>query len=250
MQVRTEPKYKVRVSDRAKHPRLKMSVRDGLIVVIPSGFDESRIPEIIERKQTWINSALQRAEHQRHFLSKSLASPLPREVHLRLIDEQWTVRYRMTDSGVVAAVEYPNNQLLLRGCIADKDAARASLRRWLARKTKSHVVPMLLDLARVHSLDVERVMVRMQRTRWASCSSNQIISVNVKLLFLPRPLVRYVLIHELAHLQDLNHSRSFWSHVASLEPNYKALDAELRTAWRLAPVWLSAGEARSQLSTC
>ena len=64
------------------------------------------------------------------------------------------------------------------------------------------------------------------------------ISLNVRLLFLPEPLVRYVLLHELAHTQKMNHSSFFWAIVQTLEPDYQRLDAELRSAWRAIPACL------------
>lgn len=57
-------------------------------------------------------------------------------------------------------------------------------------------------------------------------------------MFLPHDLVRYVLLHELAHTEEMNHSRSYWTILESLEPNYAALDQELRSAWRLVPDWI------------
>jgi predicted metal-dependent hydrolase len=64
------------------------------------------------------------------------------------------------------------------------------------------------------------------------------ISLNYKLLFLPQPLMRYVLIHELCHTIHMNHSSKFWQLVNKFEPNYKNLDPQLREAWKITPSWL------------
>ncbi len=66
------------------------------------------------------------------------------------------------------------------------------------------------------------------RTRWGSCSHHGGISLNWRLLFMPLPVVDYVVAHELAHLREMNHSPRFWAIVAALCPNYKGLRAELR----------------------
>ena len=87
---------------------------------------------------------------------------------------------------------------------------------------------------------VGKVLVKSQRTRWASCSGRGNVSLNLKLLFVPAPLVRYVFIHELCHLVHPNHSRDFWGLVASHEPDYRKPDRELRQAWRYVPAWLDA----------
>jgi len=68
-----------------------------------------------------------------------------------------------------------------------------------------------------------------------------VISLNVRLLFLPQHLVRYALLHELVHTQEMNHSRRYWTLLESIEPNYRALDSELRGGWRLVPEWIRPG---------
>jgi predicted metal-dependent hydrolase len=79
--------------------------------------------------------------------------------------------------------------------------------------------------------------VRLQRTRWGSCSSAGGISLNAGLLFLAPELVRYLLIHELSHMLVLNHSRRFWRAVERHEPDWRELDRRLSEAWGVVPIW-------------
>jgi predicted metal-dependent hydrolase len=81
------------------------------------------------------------------------------------------------------------------------------------------------------------VQVRLQRTRWGSCSSSGTVSLNAALLFLEPNVVRYLFVHELCHLVALNHSRKFWTEVARHEPDYEALDRRLTQAWHEIPLW-------------
>lgn len=66
------------------------------------------------------------------------------------------------------------------------------------------------------------------RTRWGSCSHHGGISLNWRLVFMPLPVVDYVVCHELAHLKEMNHSPRFWSVVEQLCPDWRALRLELR----------------------
>ncbi|MBP5996357.1 MAG: M48 family metallopeptidase [Azonexus sp.] len=73
------------------------------------------------------------------------------------------------------------------------------------------------------------------RTRWGSCSHHGGISLNWRLLFMPLPVVDYVVAHELAHLKEMNHSPRFWSVVEQLCPDWRARRLELRQLGRQIP---------------
>jgi predicted metal-dependent hydrolase len=73
------------------------------------------------------------------------------------------------------------------------------------------------------------------RTRWGSCNHRGDIALNWRLIFMPLPVLDYVVAHELAHLREMNHSPRFWAVVEQLCPNYKALRAELRVLAKTIP---------------
>ncbi len=86
----------------------------------------------------------------------------------------------------------------------------------------------LLELATRHSLTVVRVSVRNQRRRWGSCARGGHICLNWRLVRMPAWVRDYVMIHELMHLEHMNHSRSFWRLVARACPDYEAARRWLR----------------------
>lgn len=106
---------------------------------------------------------------------------------------------------------------------------RAIVQRWL-RARASRVLPALVDAqAAVLGLTVTRVSVRDQRSRWGSCSRGGSIALNWRLLQMP-PFVRdYIVIHELMHRREMNHSARFWRHVAAACPRYLEARKWLRT---------------------
>jgi predicted metal-dependent hydrolase len=63
--------------------------------------------------------------------------------------------------------------------------------------------------------------------------------LNAKLLFLPPELVDYVMIHELSHLAEMNHSKRFWALVERHDPRFRILDRQLRDMWKEVPRWAS-----------
>jgi hypothetical protein len=215
-----------------------MSTREGLVVVVPKGFDTGRIPAIVDARRDWIAKTECRLAEQHKFLAPEPLDSLPDRIALRAIGEEWAVNYRRTTATSVTVLERPGRRLLAFGRVENMEAVLDGLRRWLSRKTRQHLSPWLYRLASERNFEFASVVVRSQRTRWASCSSHGTISLNLRLMLIPEPLVRYTLLHELAHTVEMSHGRRFWSTLQTLEPAYQIRDRELREAWRLLPSWL------------
>ena len=97
----------------------------------------------------------------------------------------------------------------------------------LRKRAVEELAPQLLALAAVHGITVTRVSIRNQRSRWGACSSRGSITLNWRLILVP-PFVRdYVMIHELMHRRELNHSKRFWKHVAAACPQHQEARAWL-----------------------
>ena len=73
----------------------------------------------------------------------------------------------------------------------------------------------------------QKLIIKTFKTKWGSCSSNQNISLNFKLVHLPIRFLEYVVIHEVCHLKEKNHGKNFWKLVEELCPNYKEIRKEL-----------------------
>ena len=100
----------------------------------------------------------------------------------------------------------------------------AAVDRELRMKAAEELPPQLLGLAAVHGMAVHRVTIRNQRSRWGSCSPRGHITLNFRLMLMPPDVREYILIHELMHLKQPNHSIRFWRLVEGACPGFR--DAE------------------------
>lgn len=234
--------YRVRESVRAKHVSIKVSHLGEVEIVVPKGFDQRKIPEILERRKDWIAKTTQRIAAERQLMTSGLVEPsqqtLPEQLDLRSIAEEWDVNYYQGSGRQLVANVIGNRALAVHAPLDQPQICYRVLKHWLIRKAESQLVSWLRQVSEEIDLPFNNAAVRGQKTIWASCSGKKNISLNYKLLFLPPYLVRYVFIHELCHTIHLNHSADFWSLVAEKDPDYKLYDTELNKAWCYIPEWV------------
>jgi predicted metal-dependent hydrolase len=120
-------------------------------------------------------------------------------------------------------IERERARLLRRAAPSISPAERAML----TRRARIELTARLRTLAAQHGFEAGRVTIRDQRSRWGSCSPRGDISLNWRLVTMPDTVRDYVLLHELAHLREPNHSRRFWRLMSQICPD-----------WRNARQWL------------
>lgn len=223
--------YHIRESERAKWVRLCISSREGLVVVVPKGFDTRKIPQIIDKRERWISKKLQSIK-QRHDPIVS-----PRKIELCAIDQSWNVSYEDKMKRSKYRELSDSRTLIVHAQPTDPSSSFAALRAWLKAQAQQHLVTELLSLAQSNRMRVHKVQIRCQRGRWGSCSSKRHISLNLKLLFFPPDVMRYVLWHELCHTVHMNHSGRFWRFLERGMPHYRELNAIARKGELLLPRW-------------
>ncbi len=159
----------------------------------------------------------------------------PHEITLHYLQITWKIVY---DPNLPTKKPCENgHELFLPIRSKNYKEAMVLLKLWLKQKAWLYLPQHLAELSKEHHLPFAGLSIRSQKTRWGSCSSHHKINLNSKLLFLPRRLVDYVIIHELCHTKFLNHSSNFWNLVEHHLPHYKRLEREIKHENNFVPTW-------------
>lgn len=229
------PPYTLRVSPRARYLRIRVCPREGVVVTLPRWVSRAQALAFLHERRDWVERALVEVDAQRRALAEARAR-LPETIALTALGRTHPVEYR--HSAGAARVRRAGDTLVVSGRREDGPALRAALRRWLLREGQAALPPWLQRVSADTGLDFSKLTVRAQRTLWGSCTHRRDISLNCKLLMLSDTLVRYVMVHELAHTRHLNHSARFWQLVARFEPHHAQHERALREAARQMPAWV------------
>jgi len=220
--------YAVKRSYRAKFARLEVRPQSGLAVAVPRSYDVSRIPELLNEKRRWILDKLAKFG----YINLS-----PVGVGVKSGD---TIPYlgrnlrvvRRKNSRQNDGIEVEGKSLVV-SLNSTGVGLRLILESWYRRKAEKLIRKRVAELSRKLGVRHGRLTIRGAKTRLGSCSQKGNLNFNWKLLMVPEPVIDYVIIHELAHLKEMNHSKKFWHLVGQHCPH-----------WQKHRKWLKAHEAK------
>lgn len=214
--------YTLRRSPRARYLRADIGLRTGLRVTLPEGLNEARVAVFLKARRRWILSSLDR-------LSK-LAAAIPD----RSLDHGSSVPYLGASLVLNLSVGRPTrvgrlgDSLIVHAGRLSRVAVHKALTVWYRAEAARVLGDLVRILSAQHNLDYRKVVIRDQKRRWGSCSSNGTLSFNWRLLLGPAAVARYLVCHELAHRAEPNHSRRFWAKVAELCPDFREQEKWLK----------------------
>jgi predicted metal-dependent hydrolase len=116
--------------------------------------------------------------------------------------------------------------------VTDAADVRREIERDMRQLARERLIPRVRQLAAEHGLDVGRISIRNQQSRWGSCSRSGAIALNFRLVQMPPSVCDYVLVHELMHLKQQNHGPRFWALVERACPAYLEAERWLRRSGR------------------
>lgn len=217
--------YRLRYSQRKT---LALTVdRRGLVVAAPIGLARSSVEAFVLKHEDWIwckLAVLAENETSRRLVLQDGAT-------IPVQGQDWQLRIEPGSN----RARWGEQQIILG--IRSEHAAGPVLERALKRRALSLFGERLAHFAPRLGHPVPPLALSSARTRWGSCSRHSGIRLNWRLIHFPLPLLDYVVVHELAHLEQMNHSPRFWAVVESLYPNWRHARAELKTQSSTLPIF-------------
>jgi len=209
--------YTVKRSLRAKHVRLELRRTTGLTVVVPNSYQTGQLPELLKSKERWILRNLARCSH---FQSPSADKELGSGDTVPYLGRDLALCKREDHRGA-GSVTLEGTTLSVSPGLFKNGILELALEQWYRTEAARLINERADKLSSQMGNSYKRIVIRGQKTRWGSCSYKKNLSFNWKLIMAPEPVIDYVIIHELTHLKEMNHSKRFWELVAQYCPEWR-----------------------------
>ena len=186
-------------------------------VIAPKSLSDNRVRELITKRTPWIKTKLNEQSQRpipkpKEYVSGETVPYLGRNYRLKVVSGD-TVSIKMKNGYLVATIPEgeTNRQKDIKSLLEDWYQAHAEMR--LKEKTER--------LSKIVGVTPKSVSVKSYKSRWGSCSSNGELTYNWRIILAPHRIVDYVVVHELCHLLEHNHSPRYWKHVEHHVPDWR-----------------------------
>lgn len=209
-------RIEVKKSKRAKQYWLKANVSEIYLIAPTVNYEISQVMRFLDSKKEWILKTLEYYERVRsNYVEANLKSGT-----ISFLGKRYNLQIT---KDIAPSVIVSDNLSKITFHVTDRRKYKDDLKQWYFAQTR-RIVSERLNLIRKRNPSLpayNKVSIKNQRSRWASCSENGNLNFNLILAALPIEIIDYVIIHELAHLIELNHSKDFWNIVKMTDPEFQ-----------------------------
>lgn len=209
-------RIEVKKSKRAKQFWLKANVSEIYLIAPTVNYEINQVMRFLDSKKEWILKTLEYYERVRsNYVEANLKSGT-----ISFLGKRYNLQIT---KDIAPSVIVSDNLSKITFHVTDRRKYKDDLKQWYFAQTR-RIVSERLNLIRKRNPSLpayNKVSIKNQRSRWASCSENGNLNFNLILAALPIEIIDYVIIHELAHLIELNHSNNFWNIVKMTDPEFQ-----------------------------
>jgi len=208
--------YKHIIKPKLKYTYLSID-EDGTLIIKSPKVSKTYINHLLIKKSKWINSAKEKIANK-----KAKIGDIFYTNKMYLWGDEYEVKL-YTNSKSLYKIEDKTITIYYK----DIENIEHIIYDIYKQEAKQYIPLLIKELSQKMNLYPKQISFRRTKRQWGSCSANNNISLNTMLAKLPKDVVQYVIIHELAHIKYKNHQQEFWTLVAKYEPRYKQLRKEL-----------------------
>ncbi len=203
------------VKSKRKTCEIRVETDGSVTIKAPNRYTKQMIKTIIADKADWIDQKIELMKAH-----SKLRPPLSFEIGSTL--PIWYEDYMITLSDRTESyVDLCHKRIMINPILAqNSEVIKKEILKLLRVVIKSHLNIRVKEWSSVMHLKPNEIRVKLMRSRWGSCSSKENLNFSLNLVLLPKEIVDYIIVHELAHLKEMNHSKQFWKIVEKYYPSY------------------------------
>ena len=208
------PQYKHIVNPKLKHVYLSFD-EEGLLIIKSSKISTKQIEQLLLKKSSWIQASQKKIHDKKGkaiaFNKKPIFYYLGKSYSIDLIKHQ---KKRTIHS-------FHDNILTIHYSVYDESIFQKHIDLFYKNEAQKYLPILVKQWSIRMNLSYMKISFRKTKRQWGSCSSNNHLSFNTMMMKLPKNVIEYIIVHELAHIEYKHHQKDFWKLVEQYLPNYK-----------------------------
>ena len=201
------------IKSNRKTVSLRITKEGKLIVRIPKKLSLKELDKILIKKKNWILKAKEKVKNRmkeipkKQYIDGEQFFYFGEKYPLKIVENTDFI-LSFDDSSFVLNIDYQKQ---------GKEAFIALYK----KLSKVHLIPQALSYAEKFSIELNKIKISNASKRWGSCNTNRNINLSWRLIMLPQFAIDYVIVHELVHLYEMNHSSAFWNKMSEVHPEFE-----------------------------
>ena len=202
--------YELRRSTEASEPRIDVDIHGVTVVVTETA--NFQPTELLKQNASWV---LEKRRGYQKYREEAPERTFEAGEMFPYLGEPHELVVESRQSHAVS-----DQTIHLRQSAVAQSSLKQVLRNFYRSRARKHFVDRADQYASQMDVEYDQIEIRNQRTRWGSCSTSGTLGLNWRLMMASPDVIDYILVHELAHLREPNHTQAFWDFVAEYDPDY------------------------------
>ena len=197
---------------------IKITIEGAVIVTAPSRLSEKEIRRVLKSKELWVEKKKELIKLAREEMAGDMKFLKDKVLYL---GQAYPVDLVLEPEFYKASVGLYGEKIYIMSRSFEEKEMKEILEHWYRKEAKRIICDRIKHYEKQINVQVNEVRIKEQKTRWGSASTKGNVNFNWKLIMAPLEVIDYVVIHELCHLIEMNHSEAFWNLVAQYDGEYK-----------------------------